>query len=141
MLKHITFAALITLATIGPTWAQATPPYCDKLVAIIDDDPSVLDGMSKTMRGWGCRVVAGASATAVIEQLSGDMRHPDLIISPRRFADGTTGVSAIEHLRDAVAAWIPALLSSGETGAERLRIGREASLRLLHQTPAGSRTN
>ena len=54
-------------------------------------------------------------------------------------ADGRTGFQAIEHLRSALGAPIPAFLMSGDTAPERLREATASGYHLLHK-PIGPAT-
>jgi CheY-like chemotaxis protein len=114
----------------------ATPALVDpapgKLVVVIDDDPLVLEGMSGVLRGWGCTVVVGDSAEAALKKVSGGIL-PDLIISDYRLRGETTGIQAIEQLRHAFRAEIPAFLISGDTAPERLRDASDNGFHLLHK--------
>lgn len=103
-----------------------TDPARGRLIVVIDDDALVLDGMRGLLQSWGCRVVTGASDTAALAQLAQEGGQPDLIISDYRLAIGRTGIEAIESLRAALGAPIPAFLMSGDTGPVLLR---EASAR------------
>jgi signal transduction histidine kinase/CheY-like chemotaxis protein/methyl-accepting chemotaxis protein len=114
--------------------SPATPPdpARGKLIVVVDDDPLVLDGMGGILRSWGCDVATGMSADAALEKIGG-VRTPDLIISDYRLSDGNTGIRAIERLRRALGAEIPAFLISGDTAPERLRDARENGYQLLHK--------
>jgi len=113
--------------------ARATDPLSGKLVAVIDDDALVLDGMHGILRSWGCGVVAEPSAAEALERLAEIGRAPDVIISDYRLADGTTGIEAIERLRGALGEAIPAFLISGDTAPERLRDAGAGGYHLLHK--------
>jgi signal transduction histidine kinase len=104
-----------------------------KLVVAIDDDPLVLDGMHGLFRSWGCRVVTGASAGAALAGLAGHDQPPDLIISDYRLPGGSTGIEAIEQLRDAFGSPIPAFLISGDVSPERLLEARANGFHLQHK--------
>jgi len=84
-----------------------------KLVVVIDDDPLVLEATGGLLRSWGCQVIAAESYPQAITQLAEIRRRPDLIVCDYRLSHGTTGIDAIESLRDAFE--IPALLISGDT--------------------------
>jgi signal transduction histidine kinase/CheY-like chemotaxis protein len=117
--------------------AAATPaivdPAAGKLVVVIDDDPLVLEGMSGVLRSWGCSVVAGDSAEAVLAGMGAGRRMPDLIISDYRLAGGGTGIDAVRSMREKFKAEIPAFLISGDTAPERLRDASDHGLHLLHK--------
>jgi CheY-like chemotaxis protein/two-component sensor histidine kinase len=104
-----------------------------KLVLVIDDDALVLDSMRGVLKSWGCSVVtanSGATALACLAELE---RTPDLIISDYRLSDGNNGIQAIERLRKALRAPVPAFLISGDTAPERLREARAGGYYLLHK--------
>ena len=113
--------------------ATVADPAKGRLIVVIDDDALVLDGMRGILQSWGCRVVTGASDTAALAQLAQERGRPDLIISDFRLANGRTGIEAIEHLRDALDAAIPAFLISGDTGPERLREASASGYHLVHK--------
>jgi CheY-like chemotaxis protein len=102
-----------------------------KLVAVIDDDPRVLDGMRGLLRSWGCRVISDDTATALIKGLGA--RPPDLIISDYRLSDGNTGIEAIAQVRHEFGCAIPAFLISGDTHSDSLHQARANGLHLLHK--------
>jgi signal transduction histidine kinase/CheY-like chemotaxis protein len=102
-----------------------------KLVVVIDDDPRVLDGMRGLLRSWGCRVMSGQTAAAIIQVLGGC--RPDLIISDYRLLEGRTGIEAIEQVRREFGPAIPAFLISGDTHSDSLQQARSNGLHLLHK--------
>jgi|SRR5712691_5395808 len=109
--------------------AQAAPMA--KVVAVIDDDPLTLEGMSGLLKSWGYQVVAADTDDAALTRLAEQGQRPDLIICDYRLAGGKSGVHAIERLRGAYD--IPAFLITGETAAERLHEARASRYRLLHK--------
>ena len=104
-----------------------------KLVVVIDNDPLVLEGMSGLIRSWGCQVVTGETGSAIIRRLAGYAKRPDLIISDYHLCEGHTGIDAINQLRRALDASIPAFLMSGDVNPEPLRAARAQGYPLLHK--------
>lgn len=121
-----------TVEAVEPPMTVADPAR-GRLIVVIDDDARVLDGMRGILQSWGCRVVTGASDTAALAQLAQEGGRPDLIISDFRLANGRTGIEAIERLRGALDAAIPAFLISGDTGPERLREASASGYHLVHK--------
>ena len=78
-------------------------------------------------------MVTAKSDCAALAALAEHERQPDLIISDYRLADGRTGIEAIERLRSAIRAPIPAFLISGDTAPERLREASASGYYLLHK--------
>jgi len=111
-------------------------PASGKLIVVIDDDALALDAMRGLLRRWGCLVVTAESESAALATLSADEQRPDLIISDYRLADGNTGIEAIQRLRSAFGAPIPAFLVTGDIAPERLREASANGFHLLHK-PVG----
>ncbi len=112
------------------------------LVLVIDDELAVREGMQALLEKWGCEVIAAASGAEMRESLTALRRIPDFIISDYRLAREETGVAVIETLRTEFNAEVPALLVTGDTGAERPRDGDAGGLPILHKplNPARLRT-
>ena len=101
------------------------------LVALIDDDALVRDGMSGLLSDWGCDVVAAASAAEAVHGLAAHNRPPDLVVSDYRLRDGSTGIQAIGQMRATYSANLPAFLISGDTSSGVLREAETEGLHLL----------
>src|SRR5882672_6706047 len=111
-------------------------PAAGKLVVVIDDDALALDAMRGLLRRWGCLVVTAEAEGAALASLADDDQCPDLIISDYRLADGHTGIDAIQRLRSAFQAPIPAFLVTGDIAPERLSEASANGFHLLHK-PVG----
>jgi signal transduction histidine kinase/ActR/RegA family two-component response regulator len=105
----------------------------EKLVVVIDDDALALDGMGGLLRSWGCRVVAARSAAEALIDLADAECPPDLVISDFHLSDQRTGVEAIEQLRAAFGAPIPAFLISGDISPALLQEAQDGGYHLLHK--------
>jgi len=108
-------------------------PARGKRVIVIDDDSLVLDGMRGILQSWGCQVQTATSDAAALASVAKNGGKPDLIISDYRLAEGKTGIQAVELLREAVAAPVPAFIITGDTAPERLREASAAGFHLLHK--------
>jgi CheY-like chemotaxis protein len=83
-----------------------------KLVVVIDDDPMALDAIGRLLRSWRYRVVTADSDHAALACLAERQQSPDLIVCDYHLSEGTTGVEAIERVRNS--ARIPAILVTGD---------------------------
>jgi CheY-like chemotaxis protein len=92
----------------------------------------VLEAMRGLLGAWGCRIIA-APCVESAKALAGDTAQIDLIVSDYRLANGATGFAAIDALRSALGAAMPAILISGDTGPELLRSAQQRGLILLHK--------
>jgi signal transduction histidine kinase/ActR/RegA family two-component response regulator len=104
-----------------------------KLVVVIDDDPLVREGMGGIFRSWGCTVIAAETDKKALTGLSQADDLPDLIISDYYLSEGRTGLEAVEKLRGALSAQIPAFLITGDTNPEPLRAANARGFHLLQK--------
>lgn len=58
-------------------------------VLVIDDEPSILSGISYLLGSWGCEVAAAEDAQHAMEAVQRWMQPPDLVISDLCLRDGT----------------------------------------------------
>jgi CheY-like chemotaxis protein len=89
-----------------------------RLVAVIDDDPFVLEATGGLLRKWGYEVLAAATDRAALVELAERRRPPDLIVCDYHLSDGVTGIEAIGRLRGAFQ--IPAFLITSDAVAAEL---------------------
>jgi CheY-like chemotaxis protein len=108
------------------------------LVAVIEDEAIVMIGYQMLFESWGYRVVAAGSAKDVLANLPADGCPPDVIIADYRLRDGQTGVAAIRAIQSVFGKAIPAILITGDTGAERLREAASSGLPILHKPVNGA---
>jgi CheY-like chemotaxis protein len=89
-----------------------------KLIAVIDDDPLVLEAMGGLLRKWGYDALTAATTRAALGELAERGRPPDLIVCDYHLSGGVTGIEAIARLRGAFR--IPAFLITSEAAAAEL---------------------
>lgn len=103
------------------------------LVMIIEDDSSVLDGLSMLLETWGLRTVGARSLDELSRQFPRIDDPPSLIIADYRLPAGSTGRDAINLVRRTCAAEVPAIIITGDTARERLQEAVATGARLLHK--------
>ena len=91
---------------------------------VIDNEPSILDGMKLLLEGWGC-VVATAAGLDEALALVGRKDEPDVVIADYHLDHGN-GISAISALRERARSPKPAILLT----ADRTPYVREAAAAL-----------
>lgn len=122
------------LAAERTSIAEAPPnPLTDTIVAVIDDESDVREGMRALLAGWGCRVVAGEDAASVIAHADTIDIVPEIVLADYRLRDNTTGVQAIDALRAHFQRDIPAAIVTGDTAPERLAEAQASGHVLLHK--------
>jgi signal transduction histidine kinase/CheY-like chemotaxis protein len=104
-----------------------------KVIVVIDDDALALEGMGGLLRRWGCRVVAARSAAEALTGLADTERPPDLVISDFHLSDQRTGIEAIEQLRAAFGAPVPAFLVSGDISPALQQDAQRGGYHLVHK--------
>ena len=122
------------------------------LVAVIDDEPLILDATALVLRRWGCLVVTATSGQEAVAQLSLSDRVPDVIVCDHRLQGTETGIDVIAAIRSEFNSDIPAVLITGDTSPQRIQsilttgipvlnkplqdhVLMDALLRLLNQLP------
>lgn len=101
------------------------------LVLVIDDEASVQQAMRASLEGWGYEVVTAESAAEALERLG--VRLPSLIFCDWRLRGHDTGARAVETVRAAFDADIPAALITGDTTPALLAQISGTGLTLLHK--------
>ena len=119
-----------------PAAALVGPPT--GFILAMDDEPAIRVAMIALLESWGHRVVAAAGPREAIADLAGGP-PPDLIISDYRLRDGLDGLTAIRQVQDAIAAKIPAILVTGDTAPENIRVALASGYPLLHKPLSDAR--
>ena len=111
----------------------------DKVIAVVDDERDVREGLAELLLTWRCKPVVAASALELLEQLALSGLRPDAIVADHRLRDRQTGSGAIAALRERYGAALPALIMSGDTTPEIFRIAREAATPALSKPVRAAR--
>ncbi len=112
------------------------------LIVLIDDDPMARDGITTTLKDFGCRVLAASSAGEALQALAGTEFTPQAIVADYRLEGGQTGLDAIAQVLANQRALfgdafqLPALLISGDTSPDELQRVADGGFTMLHK-PVG----
>jgi signal transduction histidine kinase len=106
------------------------------LVAVIDDESSVREGMQTLLDMWGCDVFTAADLNELLAALRQDGRIPDGIIADFRLRDNKTGIEAIHAIHAEYNNDIPALIVTGDIAVDRLREVNNSGFQVLHKPVA-----
>ena len=117
---------------------SALEPLEGRLVTVVDDEPTVLEAMSRLLHSWGLQVVAAESGPLILEKLASASRVPDAILCDYRLRSGESGIEVIRAIREEFNSDIPGALITGDTDPDRLKEALASGLPLLHKpaTPA-----
>jgi signal transduction histidine kinase/CheY-like chemotaxis protein len=127
-------AAEAAVAAIEPS--LAAPP--GGLILAIDDEQAIRAAMRELLTGWGHQVLAVSGGASAFHAINGGAR-PDLIICDFRLRDGESGIAVIEALRARLGGDVPAILLTGDTAPENLRLAMASGYPLLHKPLAHAR--
>jgi len=106
-------------------------------IAIIDDEELILNASSLLLSKWGCTVLTANSGEAMLAQLASIERAPDLIICDHRLHGTATGMDVISSLRHEFNREIPALLITGDTSPDKVKLLMSTGLPVLHKPLQG----
>jgi Na+/proline symporter/CheY-like chemotaxis protein len=104
-------------------------------VLVLDNEPAVLDGMRALLSGWGCTVIAARDLAEARTQFGSSTIAPDLALIDFHLdpdQDGnTTGIVAMQQLRDLWKADIPGIVITADHTAEARAAAAEHGYALL----------
>ncbi|NNM70826.1 PAS domain-containing hybrid sensor histidine kinase/response regulator [Enterovirga aerilata] len=106
-------------------------PLQRMVVLAIDNEPAVLDGMARLLKGWGCEVVTATS----IEEARGRVHaagEPEIVIADYHLDDGE-GLSAIAAVREEIGFDLPAVLVTADRSPELRERAAEQDVSILNK--------
>jgi signal transduction histidine kinase/CheY-like chemotaxis protein len=112
------------------------------VVAMIEDDPEVRDSMRTLLESWGCSVLEGSTATEVVQRLrgmNGQAYVPQAVIADLRLRGESDGIGEVRELHERLAQVMPALIVSGDSAPERVRMMQDSGLPWLSKPVPAAR--
>jgi signal transduction histidine kinase/CheY-like chemotaxis protein len=103
------------------------------LIAIVDDEEIIREGILQLLQMWNYEVVAAASSDELLAQLDQIGRQPDVLITDYRLADNVTGIDVITALHSKYQQDIPALIVTGDTDQKRITQMKIGHWQVLHK--------
>ncbi|WP_448203641.1 response regulator [Azospirillum sp. sgz302134] len=104
-----------------------------RLIVVVDDDRSIVEGLALLLEGWGYEVLTALSLDELAKQLPQASGRPGLVLADHFLPAGGTGAQAVEMVRNHVGAPVPALILTGDTTPERQAEAAALGCRLLHK--------
>jgi signal transduction histidine kinase len=94
-------------------------------VLVVDDEASILEGLSALLAEWGCSVLAAEGEQEALAQLDAWPEPPDLVVTDLRLREGRSGLDVLRSVarhyrRDPQQPGFARLLVTGETRRDRL---------------------
>ena len=114
------------LQSISPAWLNGMK------VAVIDNEPDVLRGMTILLGDWGCQCFAGADLAEVLAQLETQDAAPDAVIADFHL-DSDDGISAVTMLRRRFGPHLPAILATADHSQSISERAANLNIRVLNK--------
>ncbi len=115
----------------GEEAAQADMPQAS--ILLIEDDPAVLDSSRLLLETLGLKVATATTGSEVFSCLEANGGGwPDLIIADQRLP-GETGVEVVQQIRNTLRRDIPAIILTGDTSPEAVKLFETTSLSVLYK--------
>ncbi|MDH5231953.1 MAG: hybrid sensor histidine kinase/response regulator [Gammaproteobacteria bacterium] len=102
----------------------------NKKILIVDDEPDVLKSMQFYLEDIGMKTITASNkedALTIARSTS-----PDIVLSDFRLQNHNNGIDLVHEIREFLPE-LPALIISGDTSPERLRVASVSGLELLHK--------
>lgn len=100
---------------------------------VIDDDEEVRAAIEVFLESRGMLVIAVPSVESGIEVLDEAECQPDILIVDYRLGNGIRGTDAVNTIASHLGHTVPAILITGEVGADRLTDIQRSGLAVLHK--------
>jgi signal transduction histidine kinase/CheY-like chemotaxis protein len=113
-------------------------PLSGRRIAVVDDDPSVLEATRELLASWGCEVRTAADAREA-QGLLAPGWAPDFVLADYHLSERESGLEVIARLRRAVGAALPAALVTADTAPDHLEEMRATGFPVLQKPLAPAR--
>lgn len=103
---------------VAPAKSSA-PPVPDRLlndcvVAVIEDESSVLAALDLRLQRWGCSTIIARDVDEIVDQVRLAPRPPDIIVADYHLGDDRTGLDAIREIRQLDRFEVPAIVVTAD---------------------------
>jgi len=108
-------------------------PFAGQVVALVDDDPTVLNEVAGLLETWGFCVLRAASLADLLAELQAEDLVPDLLITDYALGAGLTGLDVVAELRRRYDERLPAFVITGDASESTAGEIAGAGLEALHK--------
>lgn len=117
-----------------PDRRDRVPPQAESpLVVVVDDDASIVEGLSILLESWGYSVLRSLTLNELAKRLTGATGQAGLVIADHFLPAGGTGLQAVEMVRRHAGTEVPAIILTGDTAPDRRAEAEAMRCRLLHK--------
>jgi Na+/proline symporter/signal transduction histidine kinase/CheY-like chemotaxis protein len=103
------------------------------VVAAIDNDPRILEGMQGLLKQWQCTSVGAKSSDEAALLLDGIGLQPDVVLADYHLGDAENGLEAIVRLRATFGGDLPGILITADRTPEVRDRAAEENVYVLHK--------
>ena len=105
----------------------------DRHILVVDDDIEILQATSRLLSGWGCIVSTAASSSDAMDIIRTYPKSIDIILSDLRLVGDENGIETLNTICNYLDDNVPAILITGDTDPERIRLAQKSGYKLLHK--------
>jgi signal transduction histidine kinase len=120
-------------ATVPEAVTQSPPRTRTVKVLLIDDDRAIRAATSQLLQPLGVDVIVAATIDQAVEQARDSHERIDMILSDWRLREQENGILAVRAVRLVTGEMTPAVLITGDTSPELLKVAHESGLVVLHK--------
>jgi PAS domain S-box-containing protein len=104
----------------------------EALVLCVDNEASILEGMTQLLEGWSCEVVTALDTQSALAALENAPRPPDLVLADFHLDGSDTGLKSVLAVRER---WgpVPAVIITADYGEEVRERARKSDLPILRK--------
>jgi CheY-like chemotaxis protein/anti-sigma regulatory factor (Ser/Thr protein kinase) len=100
-------------------------------IALVDDNPMVLEATAFALKAIGHQVIAAESELDLFKNLA--YEEPDILISDYRLADNKTGLDLILKARTVFGKGLPAILITGDTDPKLIKLFAKHEIKVCYK--------
>jgi PAS domain S-box-containing protein len=101
------------------------------IIALVDDNPMVLDATSFALNVMGHEVIVAESESSIFKNLGYQM--PDIFISDYRLADNKTGLELVLKAREIFGEDLPVILITGDTDPKLIKLFTKHKIKVCYK--------
>ncbi|MFK7792165.1 MAG: NahK/ErcS family hybrid sensor histidine kinase/response regulator [Devosiaceae bacterium] len=102
------------------------------VVCCIDNEPTILEGMSGLLSRWGAEALTGATASEIKDELAAKGTEPEMVLADYHLDNGT-GIEAVKELREAFGAELPAVLVTADRSPQMQERAKRNGIAILNK--------